>query len=275
MPDFPQLPIITPPDSPSPRPLPSLPIVTPDPPRKRLRDKYGGLFYLGIAGLAFTLLLIGAFGYGIWATRELWVAVYVLSDPSRSDPERVLAAWRLAHDPAINDKIRVDQGFRKDRPDLARYVLLEGLTSEAIRSDPKAYALMVSRSDDWPGWFRLLMTRPMAYGANDGYRIAWEPLDELRANPDRSTALWATYARAVMGAGDANAAAELAAAAKTTAPSHELAALLDEATRLKGDDQKRKLDEATRWLRTHHPLAREVWKGWEERDGALMMVDPQ
>lgn len=272
MPEFPKLPIVEPPRS-----FPPLPIVTPDPPpgRKGLREKYGALYYLGIAGLAITLLVVGTFAYGVWGARSLFVAVYVLNDPTRPDPERTLAAWHLAHDPASNDQLRTDQGFRKDRPDLARYVLLESLTSGAIRSDTKAYALMVAWSEGWPGWFRLLMVRPMAYGAGEGYRIPWEPLDELRRSPDRATALWAAYARAVMGLGDEAAAKQLADAAKAEGPSRELAALLEAAVTLQGDDRTRKLDEATRWLRTHHPLARELWRGWEVRDGQLVQVAPR
>ncbi|WP_435016089.1 hypothetical protein TA3x_003649 [Tundrisphaera sp. TA3] len=269
MPDFPKLPIVEPPKS-----FPSLPIITPDPPRKTMAQKYGGLYYLGIAGLVISLLLVAGFAYGLYTTRGLWVAIYVLSDPNRPEAERTLAAWSLAHDPSMNDRIRSDLALHKDLPTLARYVIAEGLTSEAIRTDPRAYALMVAKSEGWPDWLRLLMARPMAYGAGEGYRIAWEPLDQLREHTDPAIALWATYTRAVMGAGDAPAAKALAEAAKADTPTRGLAALLDAAARSDGDARIAKLDEATRWLRSHHPEAAALWKGWEERNGDLVIASP-
>ena len=269
MPDFPKLPIVEPP-----KPFPSLPIVTPDPPRKTLAEKYGGMYYLGIAGLAITLLLVGLFAFGVWTMRGMVVAVYVVGDPTRSETERDLAAWALAHDKNANNRILSDLALRKDLPNLARYVILEGLTSEAISTDPRAYALMVAKSEGWPHWFRLLMARPMAYAAGEGYRIAWEPLDQLRQHPDRAIVLWATYTRAVMGAGDEAAAKALADAARTEGPNRDLASLLNSAAKAKGAERIAKLDEATRWLRTHHPLASPLWQGWEERDGQLVEVTP-
>ena len=269
MPEFPKLPIVEPP-----KPFPSLPIVTPDPPRKTLAEKYGGMYYLGIGGLVVSLLLVGGFAYKVWETRAIWVAVYILSDETRPEIERDLAAWQVAQNPAVNDRMRSDLGFRKDLPDIARYVILERMTSEAIRSDPKGYAVMVAKSEGWPVWFRLLMARPMAYGAGEGYRIAWEPLDQLRQNPDKATALWATYTRAVMGTGDASAAGVLAEATRSDGPNRELAILLDAAAKAKGDERVKKLDEATGWLRHHHPIAARIWDGWEVRGNELVRVAP-
>jgi hypothetical protein len=266
MPDFPKLPIVTPPGN----TFPELPILTPDPPRTSLREKYGNLYYLAIAGLAVTLSVLGRFAYGLWATRDVWTAVYVLHEPTRPDLERIQAAWVLARSPSANDRQRVDIALRKEVPPLARYLVAEGLTSEAIRADPKGYALMVAKSEGWPDWLRLLMARPMAYGAGEGYRIAWEPLDLLRENPDPAIALWATYTRAVMAPGDPSAARALAEAASKEGTFRPLATLLDGAARAEGAARVRKLDEATAWLRTHHPEAKTLWGGWEERGGKLV-----
>jgi hypothetical protein len=268
MPDFPKLPIITPPSN----SFPELPIVTPDPPRLTLQEKYGNFYYYGIAGLVITLLLVGSFGLGLWLTRVYWSAIIVLNTPERLEADRIKAAWTMTHHAAANDRHRVDFALRKDLPDLARYVLAEGLTTEAIRSDPKGYAFMVAKSEGWPDWLRLLMVRPMAYGAGEGYRIAWEPLDLLRESKDPAIALWATYTRAVMAPGDPSATKALADAASKDGPFRPLAALLDAAARSEGEVRVKELNEATVWLRTHYPEAAKFWNGWEERDGQLVEV---
>ena len=266
MPDFPELPIITPPG----KPFPELPVIDPGPPRLTLREKYGGLFYAGVAGLALSLGLVTNFAVELWRSRALWSAIYVLHEARRPDADRIRAAWVAAHHPSINDRQRSDIALRKDLPPLARYVMAEALTSEAIRSDPKAYAVMVARSEGWPDWLRLLMARPMAYGVGEGYRIAWEPLDELRGRADPAIALWATYTRAVMAPGDAPAARSLAESADRPGPFQPLAALLHAAAQADGEARVRKLDDATRWLRAHHPEAREIWAGWSEDGDRLV-----
>lgn len=267
MPDFPKLPIITPPPS---KPFPELPIVTPDPPRMSLREKYGSLYHLSIAGLVISFALVGFFAYGLWSTRDYWTAIYVMDDPKRPEAERLQAAWTVAHHPTTNERHRSDFALRKDLPPLARYLIAERITSEAIRTDPKGYAQMVAKSEGWPDWLRLLLVRPMAYGVGEGYRIAWEPLDLLRQNPDPAIALWATYTRAVMAPGDSSAAGSLDRDATKEGPFRPLAALLDAAARAEGEARVEKLDEATAWLRTHHPEAIKVWAGWTERDGRLV-----
>ena len=266
MPDFPKLPIVTPPQN----PFPDLPIVTPDPPRLSLAEKYGGLYYLGIAGLAVATIMVVVFGYGLWATRDLWSSLYVLHHEGRPEAERIKAAWVVARHPAANDRQRSDVAFRKTLPPLARYVVAEGLTPEAIRTDPKGYAEMVAKSEGWPDWLRLLMIRPMAYGVGEGYRIAWEPLDLLRANSDPAIALWATYTRAVNPPGDPSASRSLEQSAAQHGPFQPLSSLLNSAARTEGTKRNQKLDEATGWIRVHHPESAKLWKGWDERDGQLV-----
>jgi hypothetical protein len=266
MPDFPKLPIITPPDN----SFPELPIITPDPPRLTLAEKYGGLYYMGLIGLAILVMLVALFGYGIWATRDLWGAIIVLGNPGRPEADRIKAAWVVARHPSANDRQRSDLALQKPFPPLARYVVAEGLTSESIRADPKGYAVMVAKSEGWPDWLRLLMVRPMAFGVGEGYRIPWEPLDLLRANPDPAIALWATYTRAVNPPGDASAAQSLGESVSKAGPFQQLAVLLHDASKAEGAARVRKLDEATAWLRKHHPESAKLWKNWEERDGKLV-----
>jgi hypothetical protein len=264
MPDFPELPILPPS-----KPFPELPIVTPDPPRATLREKYGGLYYLGVGGLVFATFLVLTFVVGVWITRELWLGVLVLHDTTKPEAERIQAAWTVAHHEATNDRQRIDIALRKELPDLARYIVAEAMTSESIQADPKAYAVMVANSEGWPPWLRLALIQPMAYGVGEGYRIAWEPLDKLRANPDPSTSLWATYTRAVMGPGDAPARDVLVQAAQKDGPARDLARLLEAAAASEGDARVARLDEATRWLRTHQPEVAPLWKGWEVVEGKL------
>src|SRR5262249_43027053 len=67
---------------------PALPIVTPaererDQARRRSgREKYGGLFYLGLAGLLVVVSLVGWFASNAWSLRAVWFNVYVLHDQS-------------------------------------------------------------------------------------------------------------------------------------------------------------------------------------------------
>ena len=266
MPDFPKLPIITPPRP----PFPELPIITPDPPRLSMSEKYGGLYYFGVVGLVVLMTIVIVFGYTIWVTRDFWSAVIVVHDARRPEADRIRAAWVVAHHPTGNDRQRSDIAFRKDLPPLVRYIVAEGMTSDAIRTDPKGYALMVARSEGWPPWLRLLMARPMAYGVGEGYRIAWEPLDQLRAHPDPAIALWATYTRAVNPPGDAPARGSLAESTARPGEFQGLARLLDAAAKAGGEERTRKLDEATAWLRSHHPASATLWEGWDEREGKLV-----
>ncbi len=274
MPDFPKLPIIQPPNKPNSdrNPFPDLTILTPDPPPLTLQEKFGSFLYLGIAGLVISVALVVQFVVALYSTRDIWYAVYALNDPTKPVAERVEAAWIIARSPSANDRQRLDLALRTELPPLARYVLAEGMTSEAIRTDPKAYALMVAKSKGWPDYLRLMIARPMAYGVGEGYRIAWEPIDLLRENNDEALALLATYTRAVMAPGDPPALKSLQDSAAKEGLYQPFAKLLVEAAGLDGEPRVRKLDEATRWLRTHHPEARQTWEGWEERDGKLVAI---
>ncbi len=266
MPDFPNLPIITPPTGPK---FPDLPIVTPDPPRATAAEKYGALYYLGIGGLIFSVLLVGSFAYGLWATRELWQAIHRLNNPKQDEASRIRAAWVVAHHRASNDRQKIDTALLKGLPDLARYIVAEGMTSDSIRADPKGYALMVDKSEGWPAWLRLALLRPMAYAVGEGYRIAWEPLDDLRQHPDAGIALWALYTRAAMEPGQPDLVVLLQNEANRPGAFRALAGLLAEAAKLDGDARVRKLDEATAWLRSDHPVVAPLWRGWTVRDGRI------
>ena len=86
--------------------------------------------------------------------------------------------------------------------------------------------------------------------------------------------LWAKFALAMLPGSDGRAAAELQEAARLPGESGELAPMLLAATSLPPPERERRLDEASAWLRHHHPQAAKVWQGWEIRDGRLVGAGP-
>jgi hypothetical protein len=259
----------------SPNGFPKLPIIDAGPPRARSQsEKYGGLFYLGIAGLATLIALVSWFAYGFWQLRAMWADVYVLHNPERSEAERISAALRLSRDPRVNDVQLTEMCLKRDLPLLARYLLAEAVSTEAVARDPRAYALTVTRSPDWPDWLRLLLARRLAYGAGRGYAVPRGVLEELARHADPMIGLWATYALAVLPDSGPNAAAALEEAARSPDERGKLAAILLAARSAPPGEQERRLDEATSWLRHHHPQAAEIWQRWEIRDGRVLHESP-
>jgi len=248
--------------------FPELPIVTPDPPRKSQVEKYGSLFYVGIAGLVVVLALVGWFALNLWSMRGVWDAVYRLHDTHRPQAERIAAAYALARDPRVGQRQLYEMVERnRNLPPLARYLLAESLTAEAASADPRAYAYAVARSKGWPDWLRLLLVRPLAYGSGAGLSIPAESLEELERFPDPLIPIWAAYARAA--AGNREARRSLEAAARGGSPRAEQARLLLAALQADGTERAAMLDRATRRLRADHPGAAKLWEGWDERDGRL------
>jgi hypothetical protein len=228
------------------------------------REKYGALFYLGIAGLLLLIVLVGWFAYGVWSHRDIWAEVYVLHDRGRTGSDRISAADRLSRNPRLADAQKMEISLRRDLPDLARYVLAEAVSTEAVAKDPRAYAMAVARSPGWPDWLRLLLARRLSYGAARGYDIPRTALDELRRHPDPMIGLWATFARAVLPrpGPDPEMTVELESAARAAGPDGELARMLLGALRAPQEEQEQRLDVATLWMRRHHPQAAQIWQGW-------------
>lgn len=255
-------------------PLSPLPIVELNPlERKKLAEKYGALFYLSIAGLVILLLLIGRFAYGLWTTRDLWSAIYRLNDGAASEQARLNAAFLMAHHPASNDRMRREASFNPSLPPLARYILAESLSAEAMKDNPAGYALAISRNPDWPDWLRLLHLRALALGAGEGEPIAQEPLLALTSHDDPMIRLWAHYARAESSRENVADRQALEAAASTDWPGAEAARLLLDA--LNATDRATRetaVGKATRWLRSHYPPAKILWAPWTESDDGIHRV---
>jgi hypothetical protein len=234
------------------------------------RSKFGGLFYLGAGGLVLLAVLLAWFGHGLWANREAFADVYTLHDARRSKLERCNAAFRLARGGRLDDAQLMEMGFNRDLPDLARYLLAEGVTAQAAARDPRSYALAVARSPDWPDWLRLLLVRPLAYGSGRGYAIPRDALVELAGHSDPMVRLWASYALAARPVDPSNQRTVLQKTSRINDANGELATQLLHA--LDADEPQRTelLDRATIWLRHHHPASAEIWKGWNASDFGLV-----
>ena len=179
-------------------PLPPLPpIITLDPPRLSAREKYGSLFYLGIAGLVFVTLLLTWFGLQAWSMRNIWIDVYLLHDASRPEAERVAAAYRLSVDRRVNDRQALDIALRKAIPAAARLILADRIRGDLVAEDPSAYTVMLEHGTDWPIWLRVELARPLAYAAVSGTVLPRRSLATLAADSEPAIALWANAAVAL------------------------------------------------------------------------------
>jgi hypothetical protein len=220
--------------------------------------------------------MVGWFAYGFWSLRDLWEDVYVLHNPARSEAVRVQAAYHLSRDARFNDAQRMEICLRRDVPDLARYLLAESISTDAVASDPRSFALAAARSPDWPDWLRLLLARRLAYGAFRGYAMPAVALDELANHADPMIALWANLAMAIR-ARDLGQTAEasLEEPSQRPGPTGELAKLLLSVIHSPAGEREARLDEITLWLRTHHPEGAKIWHGWHEAGGRLDRVAPK
>ncbi|MFO0951383.1 MAG: hypothetical protein U0835_09585 [Isosphaeraceae bacterium] len=264
-----------PPDRDRPEPFerdfPPLPILSADEVKRSQSEKYGSLFYLGIGGLAVLVLLVSWFGWSAWSLRHLWANVYTLHDPQASKARRIEAAYALAHDPAANQRQLWDITLRRSLPALARFVVAESLTAEAVEADPRGYALAVAKSEGWPDWLRLILLRPIAYRSAAGLPTPVEPVAELTRHADPGIRLWALYSAAAMPDAAPEFARQLRTLAETPGSEQPLARMLVEALdarSLKGRTDA--LDRATVWLRRGQPSVSALWQGWEVRDGKLV-----
>jgi len=164
--------------------------------------------------------------------------------------------------------------LRRDVPDLARYLMAESVSTDAIARDPRSFALTVARSPDWPDWLRLLFTRRLAYGAAHGYAIPREALTELAGHSDPMIGLWADCSLTLLPEPDSKAAVALEQVTSKPGPTAELAALLRAAIAAPQSEREARLNDASLWLRLRHPQAAAVWQGWKvaggqiDRDGA-------
>jgi hypothetical protein len=247
--------------------FPELPIVNPSVPERRGEAaRYGGLFYLGIGGLAVLVILIGWFAHGVWSNRDVWADVYVMHDAHRPEQDRLAAAFRLARGGRVAGDQLMQMSLNRDLPDRARYLLAEAVGTALVARDPRSYALAVARSPGWPDWLRLLLSRPLAYGAGHGYAIPPAALYELAGHADPMIGLWASYALAARPGDDSHRRSALEKESHSGSVNGELAALLLAALDATEPDRSVLLDRASIWLRHHHPQAALIWKGWEFGD---------
>jgi hypothetical protein len=251
-----------------------LPIITPPPePRRSTAERYGSLFWLGLAGIVVLLGILAWFAWGVWSLRRTFREIYVLHDASRSEPDRIQAAYALSRDPRATDRQRWDIAFRKPLPPLARYLVAESLSAEAISGDPRGYVLAVARSEGWPEWLRLLIARPLAYAAAQGTRLPRDLVREIARADDPCLRLWTAFTLAALGDDAPEARPLLERTAAADDPNRELAGLLLEALDARPTRRDAILNRATLWLRSHHPESAKLWEGWKDVDGRLVRRD--
>ncbi|HEV3120246.1 MAG TPA: hypothetical protein VGY53_00015 [Isosphaeraceae bacterium] len=250
-------------------PRSDLPIIQLDPQPRSRRDRYGALLYLGAGGLVVLVCLLGWFGWNLWTLRGFFSNLYQLHNSAVAEPIRIQAAYAIAHDSRVPQQQYWNDCLDKSLPRLARYILAESLTADAMASDPKTYADKVAYSEGWPDWLRYLLVRPLAYGAEVGITFPEKPLRALTQHADPAVRLWSNYVLAAS-VGDTDAIRALANEASGKGPFQRLASDLQSALKAKDAERTYWLDLATRWLRIHHPQAMTLWKGWEEQGGHLV-----
>ncbi|MDX2037511.1 MAG: hypothetical protein SFX72_12740 [Isosphaeraceae bacterium] len=251
-----------------PSPFPDLPIITP-PGDERLStpEKYGALFYLGLAGLAALVGMIVWFAYGVAMNWSMWTNIYILHDAKRPEAERIVAADSLASDSRMNQRQYWDIVMRDGLPPIARYRLAEALNAEATSADPDAYAAAVVESTAWPEWLRVLIARPMLYAVNRGVDFADEPIRLLTLRADPFLSLIGIYVQSLQRGGDPRAQRMLEQVATQDGPARATALLLVKSLHEKEPERTRLLDEASRGLREAMPAAAELWRGWSDKIG--------
>jgi hypothetical protein len=246
----------------APRPLPSLPIITVDPPPRSQSEKYGLALYLGLGGLAVVLALVGWFGYRAWTMRDVWRSVYVLNDREQPEAARVQAAVDLRRDPRFEPRQSWDLALHRELPELARYILAEGVGADLVAADPLGYASAVARSEGWPDWLRIALARPLAYASAEGHTLSRERLAELCRLSDPQLRLWALCALAMQTRPDPEPKIEIDRIAAEPGPERELAQFFQKAIAADKPGRIAALDEATAWTRTHHASVSRLWDGW-------------
>ncbi len=262
-------------NDPSPPPnFPKLQIITVDPPRLTQREKYGGLFYLGIVGLIVVVSLVGWFSWNAWMLRDVWSNVYILHDRARSEDERIHAASALSRDNQVNAQQRWDIALRKPLPALARYIMAESWSTEILKEDPALFAKIVANSEGWPPWLRLLGVRLMAVAACEGVIFPPDVLNAIEARPEADFKPWVDFIRAVSPESDVDAAARLRTQATLNSPGAGLAKELVEALEDSPPGRTHRLATATLWLRMNDPAVAPIWNGWTERDGQIVRSRP-
>src|SRR5262249_47594003 len=106
----------------------------------------------------------------------------------------------------------------------------------------------------------LVLSRRLAYGASRGYAIPQVALEGLDNSADPMIRLWAEYSLAAMPGLKTTAAAKLEEAAGAKDENGRLASMLLAALQAPADEREHRLDEATLWLRKHHPEAAKIWR---------------
>ena len=249
--------------------LPSLPIIDAPAPGGASGRSTGSMLYLGTAGLVVVWPWWAGSAIGFWTIRDIWARVYVLHDAKATDEARLQAAFALSRDPRVEQRQLWEMSLRRGLPELAGYILAEGIGAGLVAEDPQGYVSAVALSPDWPSWLRLVLTRPMAYAATAGHAISRETLAELCRKDDPIIRLWALYALAVQASPDPQTMVMIEKASQDGGPSKSWPTCSSPPSRRTRRGGPRS-STATAWNRRHHPEASRLWQGWTDpgREGS-------
>lgn len=168
----------------------------PEPARLTNLQKYGGLYWLGLAGLVTTFLLVGWFGINLWLMRGVWREIYVLHKEDFPDARRIAAARYLAESPDVQPSQIQPMLFRRPLPDEARLILAESLKkADSVASARQMLGLLATEgATSPPPFLRRHLARLSAVTIPADSRFPAESFAALLNDKDLIVADWAAFA---------------------------------------------------------------------------------
>jgi|GEM_PF-3596081 len=173
-----------------------LPDFSPPPqPRLTNSEKYGSLYWMGIAGLIASIMLVSWFAVNLWMMRDVWQAIYVLHDADSPVDARVQAAEFLSTDPRMEPSQIQPMIFRKSLPEKARYILAEHLDKALSAKDAGEMLQLLSTEGPTspPNWLRGHLARLAVITLKPDSSFPVTTLTKFIADPDPVVADWAAF----------------------------------------------------------------------------------
>lgn len=168
----------------------------PELPRLSTRQKYGSLFWLGISGLVFSIILVSWFVMNLWLMREVWREIYVLHNESLPESRRIEAASQLARLPRVEPSQLQPMIFRRYLPVKARIIIAESLKSpDSVATGREMLRLLFTQGATSPEpWLRRHLARLAATGLPIDKMDTADLFEKLLNDSDPVVADWSAYA---------------------------------------------------------------------------------
>lgn len=168
----------------------------PQQPRLTNFQKYGGLYWLGIAGLVSSLLLVGWFAVNMWLMRDVWREIYVLHNEDLPEARRIAAAEFLANAPDIEATQIQPMIFRRPLPEKARIILAESLKqADNAASARQMLGLLATEGATSPQpWLRRHLARLAAITIPVDSRFPANTFEKHLSDDDAVVADWSAFA---------------------------------------------------------------------------------